>query len=49
MSNREAHANWMRQAAGCRRQFAKTNDRFWSAAARNSVAVAKTHRQAWEV
>lgn len=46
MSHREAQANWMRQAAGCRRQYARTSDRFWLAATRNSVAVAKAHRQA---
>jgi hypothetical protein len=46
MSERETHANWMRQAAGCRRQYAKTRDRFWAVAARNSVVVAKSHRVA---
>lgn len=46
MTNRETHANWMRQASACRRQFAKTRDRFWLAGARNSVAIAKSHRTA---
>lgn len=45
-ADRKAHADWMRQAAGCRRQFAKTGDRFWFFAARNSVGIARAHREA---
>lgn len=43
---RKVHIDWMRQAAGCRAQYTRTQDRFWAVAARNSVSVAKAHRMA---
>jgi hypothetical protein len=43
---REQHAHWMRQAAACRRSYAKTGDRYWAQATRSSVAAARSHREA---
>lgn len=42
----KSQSQWMAQAAACRCAFAKTKDRFWADACRNSVAVAKAHRGA---
>lgn len=43
-TNRKEQADWMRQAAACRRTYAKTHDAYWAAAARNSVSAARAYR-----
>lgn len=44
--DRKSHAQWMAQAAACRRTFAATHDKFWAVAVRSAVGVARSHREA---